>query len=1568
MKNANPYFLILLLLTFFCPKNIFSQKIDSVIYDRFSKAEDYLYKKSYDTSLMYSLQAIAISEKNNRLQNLFYCKAFYIAANCFEKKKDVIAANDYYTKGLQNATVYNHTMEQQEAFIALNTLHGIILKNNLSFPYTPPITTIEEEVYFSIEKTKQAGDSIDITIYGGFMDGIAEVGQSILIYPRHDTALKSTDYLGKARIINVDNNRTLARMPTGTWVKPNDLAIIKAQVPVTILKSALKKYALYGIGVTDNIRQPIFNYRYLRYFFNDKTDSIAMAILKSTVDEVVKYYGEDTLTNAQLGAKIKEGIFAGKNVMLGMHQSTPDDLVYFLNFISEFPGKYIGNTFKFSEIFATWMINNSPMAKNDITGFLTKIKNANERKFQSYNLRNAIKEENLSADWLNKGLLAASFDDLKVTTQNAILLNGYGSATNDLSQLGWASYLRAISFQKNDDRHAADSTLKTAKGFFEKAKDKEGILWTNNSLSSQQQNETVSFSVQSGHLLNFFLAMSPNPRYFASGSQDNLVKIWDALSGKEIKTIAAHTDEILSINYSLDGRYLITCSMDSTIKIWNAYDYSLINTLYTRKPETTVLFTPDSKYILSAGRDSLIKLMDPLTGKIIKTFSKHKARVTGLAFDPFDPSIFVSSSADSMLYKWHLDSTNTIGRYKEKARVLDVKISNNGLYMSTLTADSMLNIWYYDKSKRYFSDTINVKNMGNYKHFASGDFSPDGKFLAYPSNKKTINIYELASGNGQKYPTESYSFLSDIMFTADGNSFIQKFNLGDGMRITNFKDWSPETAPGRLITKELKQYANPPASIQFTNDNIGLYILSNNTSLYNFAEGTTAIVNQIPQAVNHQFLVLKNKNYSISTFPRQPMVQVYDNIEKRIVDTIQFPTAEVLSAITISKNDSSIYIGGDSVTLVASSIFGHKMQFVKSFKRDADSRINRLILDSIQNRLYVSVDYDKVFVLNAGTGELIDSISAPELFDVAPMPGAVYISGADDWLYKYSTQNYKLIKKIKVSNLGISVNMLKMSHDFTKLAIINSSKSVMVLDTKTDKPLYVLNDHDYLCLSIDISPDDHMLATSGIDNKVNLYDLSSGKKIITLHTPYEEDFVASDPEGHYMAPKKSLDGVVFNYKNNAFNFEQFDLQFNRPDIILSKLGKANPSLVESYRAAYLRRLKKLGLTEDQIKLDLHLPLVRILDKLQVRPTTNADHYEIKVECYDSKYSVQTLHVFVNNTPLFGSTGKDMLNNTTGSGIEKVNIPLSLGNNIIKIFCTNNKGATSLQETFEVFSNYKTENKPKVYFVGIAVARYKDSTMNLTYSAKDVRDLATGFKSLYPQMELDTLIDSKATKENILAIKKKLESTSVNDKVIVAVTGHGLLSDSLDFYYGTYDIDFKNPRDKGLRYEDLENILNEIPARQKLLLIDACHSGALDKEFLIAQKALQLNNEPGAVKEIGNRSSIKVNKAKVSLNNTFDLMQNLFADLSTSNGTVVISAAGGLEYAFESPEWNNGVFTYCVRKGIEEKEADTDGGNSDGVVTVQELQQYVSRKVSELTKGRQKPTSRKENLDNDWRIR
>ena len=205
----------------------------------------------------------------------------------------------------------------------------------------------------------------------------------------------------------------------------------------------------------------------------------------------------------------------------------------------------------------------------------------------------------------------------------------------------------------------------------------------------------------------------------------------------------------------------------------------------------------------------------------------------------------------------------------------------------------------------------------------------------------------------------------------------------------------------------------------------------------------------------------------------------------------------------------------------------------------------------------------------------------------------------------------------------------------------------------------------------------------------------------------------------------------------------------------------------------------------------------------------------------------------------------------------------------------------------------------------------------------------------------------------------LRETSPDDEVILSFNGHGLIDTSLNFYFATYDVNFNAPAEKGLSYSDISSLLDEIPARKKMILMDACHSGPIDKENSY-ERVLDTSAD-GTRRGLVLKQSNK-EESNFLLGNTFRLMQTLFSDISENNGSLIIAAAGGDEVAFENNYWKNGVFTYCVRKALEEKRADL---NKDGEIEVDELKKYVTEQVEKLTKGKQKPTSRQDNPKTKW---
>ena len=165
----------------------------------------------------------------------------------------------------------------------------------------------------------------------------------------------------------------------------------------------------------------------------------------------------------------------------------------------------------------------------------------------------------------------------------------------------------------------------------------------------------------------------------------------------------------------------------------------------------------------------------------------------------------------------------------------------------------------------------------------------------------------------------------------------------------------------------------------------------------------------------------------------------------------------------------------------------------------------------------------------------------------------------------------------------------------------------------------------------------------------------------------------------------------------------------------------------------------------------------------------------------------------------------------------------------------------------------------------------------------------------------------------------------DDRVVIYFAGHGTIFDG-KAYLAPSDFDLAKPTTTGFPMDELGATLGgKIHAKWKILLTDACHSGAISPE-----DTESINHGLG------------------------DLSQSLFS-LTASRDREVANESGELE-------GGHGVFTYYVVKGLE-GEADT---SHDGIVTADELAEYVHTQVRQATGGTQNPTSDRSSYDkNMW---
>jgi hypothetical protein len=262
-------------------------------------------------------------------------------------------------------------------------------------------------------------------------------------------------------------------------------------------------------------------------------------------------------------------------------------------------------------------------------------------------------------------------------------------------------------------------------------------------------------------------------------------------------------------------------------------------------------------------------------------------------------------------------------------------------------------------------------------------------------------------------------------------------------------------------------------------------------------------------------------------------------------------------------------------------------------------------------------------------------------------------------------------------------------------------------------------------------------------------------------------------------------------------------------------------------------------------------------------------------------------------------------------------------------------------------------------VSIGSGKFEQSDFNLTYPAKDASDLVQCFtknSSLYEGVKVYSLLDREVTREAVLALHAKLMTTRPEDRVILFFAGHGSLEKKGEDYQlllSTYDIDFSNPSQRGVRYEELEGILDGIPAREKVMLLDGCHTDEVDSKGVAQAK----------------NKSIKTGNKKFRTGSETDLMSSdalfyemkeLYVDVRRGSGATILAGTRGQGQAQESEAWNNGAYTKVLLEGLSSR-ADL---NSDGKIFCSELQTYLGEEVPKLTGGEQVPATRRENIYND----
>jgi WD40 repeat protein len=270
----------------------------------------------------------------------------------------------------------------------------------------------------------------------------------------------------------------------------------------------------------------------------------------------------------------------------------------------------------------------------------------------------------------------------------------------------------------------------------------------------------------SGHALVIHgVAYSPDGRLIASAGADQIVKVWDTATGREVRTLRGHTRVVDRVVFSPDGRTLASSSWDNTIKLWNVAMGTEVRTLRGHKYNIRGLaYSPDGRTLASCSEEGSLKLWDPSTGRETGPAFKVESGHTRLAFSP-DGRTIVTGSYERVPRLWDVATGREVRALSGHVQaVLDVAFSPDGKSVATASVDRTVRLWETGTGRLIFS------LRGHANRVDGVAFSPDGRRLASASSDHTVKLWDTATGEEIHTFRGHTNVVSSVAFSPDGRT------------------------------------------------------------------------------------------------------------------------------------------------------------------------------------------------------------------------------------------------------------------------------------------------------------------------------------------------------------------------------------------------------------------------------------------------------------------------------------------------------------------------------------------------------------------------------------------------------------------------------------------------------------------------------------------------------------------------------------------------------------------------------------------------------------------------------
>jgi WD40 repeat protein len=978
------------------------------------------------------------------------------------------------------------------------------------------------------------------------------------------------------------------------------------------------------------------------------------------------------------------------------------------------------------------------------------------------------------------------------------------------------------------------------------------------------------------------LAFSPDGKLLASVDDSYNLTLWEVETSKKIRSLEVPDDNILSVVFSPDGKYFVTGTKKNHAIAWDIITGSevrrfspepaYISDVFMKKEfdypsARSVEFSPDGKKLLTGSNDYTAFIFDFITGNQIKKFKygeKSCATCTISASLSPDGKKIVFGNLDSVFICDSETAEILLIMEGERGTYKTTQFSKDGKYISSIKYE-IAYIWNAQTGRLITTigedteDIIDIKFSPDYNYILTGGEDRMAKLWKVPSGKKVMELKGYLNDMDETILKDNYmywvAFMNEIKLSPDGK-YLAIGKTGNNAMLMDFNT-------GKLI-RTFRGHENIVISLDFSPD--GKYLATGS------ADGTTKIwevesgrmLRSLPEETSNipDFSVdfSPDGNYLV-TGSWDGRVRIWDVQTGKRIQSILAHNDVSPYAVQFSHNNLYVLSGGLDSKL-------------KMFEIDTGSEVKELIghtgvVSSIRRhpdgKLMVTAGWDgRVKIWDLASGMQVKRFSAHDArvqaIDI-DVTGEYMVTGSDD--------------------------------NTAKLWDISESRLIMTY-----------TGHAGTVSSVNISPDGKFLITGSHDGTIKSWDLKTGKELLTYIFMGENDWLIKTKEGYFDASEGAKKSIFFVKGTQIYNIDQFFEEFYRPGL-LNEVYRTNGQI--KTETSLLKRLEESP-----------PPTVDIIPPAD-GDTARKSTLPLQVRLINNGGGIQEIRIQNNGKSLpFDNSWLQQINREGKYFSRTINIDLVPGENKVLVSAYSYGRIESQPDTITVF--YKGPQRViNCYLIAIGINEYRNPALDLNYARADaeafskiIQDRSSG---LFKKIEIHELIDTAATKNNILSLMDELSRiVKPEDVLLFYYAGHGSMVGNKFFFIPTesvslYQEDRLNQESiyAGLVQEKLKNI----PALKQIVILDACQSGGSTE--ILAQR--------GASEE------------------------KALAQLSRGSGVHVLAASGSEQFAAEVSELGHGVFTYIILDALQ---GSADGAPKDGNVTIYELKAYLNDQVPEIT--------------------